>query len=83
MAAIADKVAELELAFRALVRECRLDRDGVHILSESMRTNIRTLRNRLCQSEGIQDAFEKQLHHLKKMMPPKKTRKEQQEDTAP
>jgi hypothetical protein len=80
LSAIADQLAELTAKVDAWVKESNLRQDGVYILSETTKNQIRTLRNRICQIDGIQDAQEQQIFHLKKCIPPKDKRAKSKDD---
>lgn len=71
MAALAERVAQLSEQLDALTKECNLRQDGVLLLSETTEKNVRIMRNRLCQIDGIQDAQEAQIFELRKRLPVK------------
>lgn len=77
MAALADRIAELEVQLAALTRECNIRQGGVEVLSETVKNQMRGLRNRMCQQEGLLDAQEKQIFHIKRLLPPRKRREEE------
>ena len=74
MAALVERILQLEEQLAALVKECNIRQDGVLLLSETTKNQVRIVRNRLCQIDGLLDAQEAQIFDLRKRVPIKPKR---------
>lgn len=82
LAALVERLVQLEEQLAALTRECNIRQDGVLLLSEVTKNQLRILRNRDCQIDGLLDAMEAQIFDMRKRIPPKKARPKVK-DTGP
>jgi len=73
VAAIASRLVEVEVELAMLKRECNIRQDGVLVLAENVQNQLSALRGRVGKMGELMDSNERQIFHLKRCIPPKKT----------